>query len=113
MENTVVKPRPPFLQRLKENKGLLLAIVSFAQMLDIINMASVTIVLPDVMRDVGFQIDQLQWYVSTARRTEFPISVLATNNRYISSTLFLHMIKLNDYLSPSKKMHTGSRRPTH
>ncbi|KAG0049881.1 hypothetical protein BGZ83_005312 [Gryganskiella cystojenkinii] len=45
-------------------KGLLLAIVSFAQMLDIINMASVTIVLPDVMRDVGFEIDQLQWVSS-------------------------------------------------
>ena len=62
MENVLnSKPRPPLIQRLREKKGLLLAIVSFAQMLDIINMASVTIVLPNVMRDVGFQIDQLQW----------------------------------------------------
>ncbi|KAI8359616.1 major facilitator superfamily domain-containing protein [Mortierella sp. GBAus27b] len=45
-------------------KGLLLIIVSMAQMLDIINVASVTIVLPNVMRDVGFHIDQLQWVSS-------------------------------------------------
>jgi len=63
MDFSAGKPRPPFLQRLQKMKGLLLAIVSFAQMLDIINMASVTIVLPDVMRDVGFKIDQLQWFV--------------------------------------------------
>ena len=51
----------PWYRRLHERKGLLLAIVSMAQMLDIINVASVTIVLPKVMEDVGYQIDQLQW----------------------------------------------------
>lgn len=61
MADIATKPQPPFLQRLKENKGLLLAIVSFAQMLDIINVASVTIVLPEVMKDVGYKVDQLQW----------------------------------------------------
>ncbi|KAF9999437.1 hypothetical protein BGZ79_006976 [Entomortierella chlamydospora] len=35
-----------------------------AQMLDIINVSSVTIVLPKVMVDVGFQFDQLQWVSS-------------------------------------------------
>lgn len=31
------------------------------QMLDIINVASVTIALPLIMKDVGFSFDQLQW----------------------------------------------------
>ncbi|KAG0336765.1 hypothetical protein BG005_004249, partial [Podila minutissima] len=44
--------------------GVLLAVVSMAQALDIINVASVTIVLPDVMQDVGYKIDQLQWVSS-------------------------------------------------
>jgi len=30
-------------------------------MLDIINVASVTITLPDIMKDVGYKVDQLQW----------------------------------------------------
>ncbi|KAG0049883.1 hypothetical protein BGZ83_005314 [Gryganskiella cystojenkinii] len=64
MEVASVKTQPPFFQRLKERKGLLLAIVSFAQMLDIINVSSVTIVLPNVMRDVGFKVDELQWVSS-------------------------------------------------
>ncbi|KAG0041473.1 hypothetical protein BGZ83_001760 [Gryganskiella cystojenkinii] len=64
MEDTIIKPQSSFFQGLKEKKGLLLAIVSFAQMLDIINVASVTIVLPKVMEDVGFQVDQLQWVSS-------------------------------------------------
>ncbi|KAF9907886.1 hypothetical protein EC991_010399 [Linnemannia zychae] len=35
-----------------------------AQMLDIINVASVTIALPLIMKDVGFSFDQLQWVTS-------------------------------------------------
>ncbi|KAF9288641.1 hypothetical protein BGZ68_010854 [Mortierella alpina] len=35
-----------------------------AQMLDIINIASVTITLPDIMKDVGYRVDQLQWVTS-------------------------------------------------
>lgn len=35
-----------------------------AQMLDIINVASVTIILPDIMEQVGFKVDQLQWVAS-------------------------------------------------
>ncbi|KAF9908519.1 hypothetical protein BX616_000120 [Lobosporangium transversale] len=38
--------------------------MSMAQMLDIINVASVTITLPDIMRDVGYRVDQLQWVTS-------------------------------------------------
>ncbi|KAF8952497.1 hypothetical protein BGZ46_003462 [Entomortierella lignicola] len=53
-----------WLQRLNQNKSLLLALVSMAQMLDIINAASVTITLPDIMREVGFKVDQLQWVTS-------------------------------------------------
>ncbi|KAG0045018.1 hypothetical protein BGZ83_009736, partial [Gryganskiella cystojenkinii] len=64
MENTLDKTQPSFFQSLKQMKGLLLAIVSSAQMLDIINVSSVTIVLPNIMRDVGFEVDQLQWVAS-------------------------------------------------
>ncbi|KAG0052355.1 hypothetical protein BGZ83_002694 [Gryganskiella cystojenkinii] len=54
----------PWYRRLDENKGLLLALVSMAQMLDIINVASVTITLPDIMKEVGYKVDQLQWVTS-------------------------------------------------
>ncbi|KAF9436898.1 hypothetical protein BGZ76_002658 [Entomortierella beljakovae] len=64
MADSIVKPSRPWYRRLNEQKGLLLAIVSMAQMLDIINVASVTIVLPKVMADVGFKFDQLQWVSS-------------------------------------------------
>ncbi|KAF9361234.1 hypothetical protein BGX34_007264 [Mortierella sp. NVP85] len=64
MADTIDKPKLPWYRRLNQMKGLLLIIVSMAQMLDIINVASVTIVLPNVMRDVGFHIDQLQWVSS-------------------------------------------------
>ncbi|KAF9369187.1 hypothetical protein BGX21_006120, partial [Mortierella sp. AD011] len=60
MADNIVKPTLPWYRRLNQMKGLLLVIVSMAQMLDIINVASVTIVLPKVMVDVGFQFDQLQ-----------------------------------------------------
>lgn len=30
-------------------------------MLDIINVASVTITLPNILKEVGYSIDQLQW----------------------------------------------------
>ncbi|GJJ69380.1 hypothetical protein EMPS_01726 [Entomortierella parvispora] len=61
---TVDGPRKPWYRRLDENKGLLLALVSMAQMLDIINVASVTITLPDIMKEVGYKVDQLQWVTS-------------------------------------------------
>ncbi|KAF9156338.1 hypothetical protein BG015_005991 [Linnemannia schmuckeri] len=55
-----IKPRPLWYRRLNQTRGLLLALVSMAQMLDIINVASVTIALPLIMKDVGFSFDQLQ-----------------------------------------------------
>ncbi|KAK3842697.1 MAG: major facilitator superfamily domain-containing protein [Linnemannia gamsii] len=61
---TSIKPQLPWYRRLNQNKGLLLALVSMAQMLDIINVASVTITLPDILREVGYSIDQLQWVTS-------------------------------------------------
>ncbi|KAF9987382.1 hypothetical protein BGZ75_000692 [Mortierella antarctica] len=64
MTDSISKPQLPWYRRLNQMKGLLLAIVSMAQMLDIINVASVTIVLPKVMVDVGFKFDQLQWVSS-------------------------------------------------
>ncbi|KAF9943686.1 hypothetical protein BGZ70_005573, partial [Mortierella alpina] len=35
-----------------------------AQMLDLINISSVTITLPDIMKEVGYTVDQLQWVTS-------------------------------------------------
>ncbi|KAG0211223.1 hypothetical protein BGX28_008290 [Mortierella sp. GBA30] len=63
-DSIISKPQLPWYRRLNQMKGLLLAIVSMAQMLDIINVASVTIVLPKVMEDVGFKFDELQWVSS-------------------------------------------------
>jgi len=51
----------PWYRRLREFKGLLLFLVSMAAMLDIINVASITIALPSILRDVGYHPNQLQW----------------------------------------------------
>ncbi|KAF9537876.1 hypothetical protein EC957_007541 [Mortierella hygrophila] len=61
---TSTKPLLPWYRRLNQMKGLLLVLVSMAQMLDIINVASVTITLPDILVEVGYSIDQLQWVTS-------------------------------------------------
>ncbi|KAG0233616.1 hypothetical protein BGW41_001434 [Actinomortierella wolfii] len=55
---------PVWYNRLKGNKPLLLAMMCSAQLLDIINIASVTIALPDLLKDVGYEPNQLQWIVS-------------------------------------------------
>ncbi|KAG0255548.1 hypothetical protein DFQ27_006202 [Actinomortierella ambigua] len=54
----------PWYLRLQEIKGLLLVLVSAAHMFNMINVASVTIVLPAILHDVKFQPSQLQWVVS-------------------------------------------------
>ncbi|KAG0005378.1 hypothetical protein BGZ80_008257 [Entomortierella chlamydospora] len=51
-------------RRLREIKGLLLFLISMAAMLDIINVASITIALPSILRDVGYDTNNLQWCVS-------------------------------------------------
>lgn len=53
--------RLPWYRRLDQSKGLLLFLISMAQMLDIINVASVTIALPSIRRDVKYEQNQLQW----------------------------------------------------
>ncbi|KAF9354410.1 hypothetical protein BGX26_007761 [Mortierella sp. AD094] len=47
-------------RRLREIKGLLLFLISMAAMLDIINVASITIALPSILRDVGYDSNNLQ-----------------------------------------------------
>ncbi|KAG0334001.1 hypothetical protein BG000_008712 [Podila horticola] len=64
MSRTAEKSSSPWHQQLTAYKGVLLAVVSMAQLLDILNVSSVTIVLPNVMRDVGYKFDQLQWVAS-------------------------------------------------
>ncbi|KAG0255751.1 hypothetical protein BG011_004948 [Mortierella polycephala] len=56
--------KAPWYKRLRECKGVLLFLISMATMLDIINVASITIALPSIMNDVGYQPNQLQWCVS-------------------------------------------------
>ncbi|KAG9072025.1 hypothetical protein KI688_006247 [Linnemannia hyalina] len=58
------KSQLPWYRRLNQMKGLLLALVSMAQMLDIINVASVTIALPNIQEEIGYSTDQLQWVTS-------------------------------------------------
>ncbi|KAF9919783.1 hypothetical protein FBU30_010542 [Linnemannia zychae] len=55
----------PWYKRLHERRGILLFVISLAQMLDIISIASVTIALPSVLRDVKYAPNQLQWVVSS------------------------------------------------
>ncbi|KAI7827512.1 major facilitator superfamily domain-containing protein [Gamsiella multidivaricata] len=54
----------PWYKRLRENKSVLLFLISMASMLDIINVASITIALPSILRDVGYDSNNLQWCVS-------------------------------------------------
>ncbi|KAF8985867.1 hypothetical protein BGZ46_000970 [Entomortierella lignicola] len=61
--NGPIKQRP-WYRRMREIKGLLLFLVSMASMLDIINVASITIALPSILRDVGYDSNNLQWCVS-------------------------------------------------
>ncbi|KAF9976653.1 hypothetical protein BGZ73_008124 [Actinomortierella ambigua] len=62
---TVDQPtRRPWYLRLQEIKALLLVLVSAAHMFNMINVASVTIILPAILHDAHFQPNQLQWVVS-------------------------------------------------
>jgi hypothetical protein len=51
----------PWYKKLDQSKGILLFVICMAQMLDIINVASVTIALPSILRDVHYEPNQLQW----------------------------------------------------
>ncbi|KAK3843726.1 MAG: major facilitator superfamily domain-containing protein [Linnemannia gamsii] len=55
----------PWYKRLDQQRGILLFLISLAQMLDIISIASVTIALPSILRDVKYAPNQLQWVVSS------------------------------------------------
>ncbi|KAF9916800.1 hypothetical protein BX616_002760 [Lobosporangium transversale] len=59
------KAKLPWYRTLDQKKGLLLVLISMANMLDIINVASVTIALPSILRDVHYEPNQLQWIVSS------------------------------------------------
>ncbi|KAF9963315.1 hypothetical protein BGZ65_004452 [Modicella reniformis] len=54
----------PWYKRLRQVKGVVLFVISIAAMLDIINVASITIALPSILRDVGYNSNNLQWCVS-------------------------------------------------
>ena len=51
----------PWYRRLHHSKGLLLFVVSMAQLLDAINISSVNIALPSIKEEAGFEENQLQW----------------------------------------------------
>ncbi|KAF9438472.1 hypothetical protein BGZ76_007591 [Entomortierella beljakovae] len=63
--NNVDADKLPWHKRILKAKGTLLFIIAMAQMLDIINVASVTIALPSIQRDVHYKPSQLQWIVSS------------------------------------------------
>ncbi|KAF9100864.1 hypothetical protein BGX29_006211, partial [Mortierella sp. GBA35] len=71
LASTTVVPPPdlskklPWYKRLDQQRGILLIVISLAQMLDIISIASVTIALPSILRDVHYAPNQLQWVVSS------------------------------------------------
>ncbi|KAF9143336.1 hypothetical protein BG015_000459 [Linnemannia schmuckeri] len=52
-------------KRLDQNRNILLIVASCAQLLDIISIASVTIALPSLLRDVHYEQNQLQWVISS------------------------------------------------
>lgn len=55
----------PWYHRLDQHRNLLLIVASCAQLLDIISIASVTIALPSLLRDVHYEQNQLQWVISS------------------------------------------------
>ncbi|KAG0247557.1 hypothetical protein BG011_001301 [Mortierella polycephala] len=59
------QPILPWYKRIDRSKVILLFVVSLAQMLDVVNMAAVTIALPSILRDVHYEPNQLQWVVSS------------------------------------------------
>ncbi|KAF9979648.1 hypothetical protein BGZ75_009370 [Mortierella antarctica] len=61
---TTATPQLPWYCRLNQMRGILLALMSMAQLLDAINIASGTIILPEIMKDVGYKVDQIQWVTS-------------------------------------------------
>ncbi|KAG9321222.1 hypothetical protein KVV02_008142 [Mortierella alpina] len=54
----------PWYRRLHQSKGLLLFVVSMAQLLDAINISSVNIALPSIRKEVHYEQNQLQWVIS-------------------------------------------------
>ncbi|KAG9321227.1 hypothetical protein KVV02_008147 [Mortierella alpina] len=56
--------RLPWYNRIGQSKGLLLFLLCSAPMLDLINVNSVTIALPSILRDVHYAQNQLQWVMS-------------------------------------------------
>ncbi|KAF9157802.1 hypothetical protein DFQ26_008314 [Actinomortierella ambigua] len=54
----------PWYKSLQKHRGALLLVISLANCLDIINVAAVTIALPSIQEEVGYNPTQLQWVVS-------------------------------------------------
>ncbi|KAF9951211.1 hypothetical protein BGZ72_007226 [Mortierella alpina] len=54
----------PWYRRMNHSKGLLLFVVSMAQLLDAINISSVNIALPSIEKEVHYEKNQLQWVIS-------------------------------------------------
>ncbi|KAG0054100.1 hypothetical protein BGZ83_011984 [Gryganskiella cystojenkinii] len=62
--NWMEKPPTDWRSRLRAHKWLLLLVVSFAQLLEIVNISSSTVVLPAILADVKYEPNQLQWVMS-------------------------------------------------
>ncbi|KAG0255546.1 hypothetical protein DFQ27_006200 [Actinomortierella ambigua] len=52
------------IQRLRGNTTLLVLVASFAQLLEIVNITSSIVVLPPILVDLKFEVNQLQWVIA-------------------------------------------------
>lgn len=80
----------PWYKRLDQQRGILLFVICLAQMLDIISIASVTIALPSILRDVKYAPNQLQWVVSSYALTY--AAFLLVGGRMVSLFAFCFLV---------------------
>ena len=92
LEASDKKSSLPWYRRLDQTKGILLLLICMAQMLDIINVASVTIALPSILRDVGYHPNQLQWVVSSYALTYS--AFLLVGGRMVCALFSLYFLAL-------------------
>ncbi|KAG0329890.1 hypothetical protein BG004_002231 [Podila humilis] len=59
------KVKQPWYMRILQAKASLLTVICLAQLLDTVNIASVTIALPSIANDVGYKPAELQWVISS------------------------------------------------
>jgi hypothetical protein len=90
VDTSSLSKKLPWYKRLDQQRGILLFLISLAQMLDIISIASVTIALPSILRDVKYAPNQLQWVVSSYALTY--AAFLLVGGRMVSLFAFCFLV---------------------